>query len=75
MNSKIFDTHAHYDHEAFDLDRDLILGSLSENGVEAVVNVGASIQSTKNTLQLVKGSYKRRKNRCSWRNRAGLLLE
>ena len=54
MNSKIFDTHAHYDHEAFDLDRDLILGSLSENGVEAVVNVGASIQSTKNTLQLVR---------------------
>ncbi|MEH2931640.1 TatD family hydrolase [Candidatus Ventrimonas sp. KK005] len=54
MNSKIFDTHAHYDHEAFDLDRDLILGSLSENGVEVVVNVGASIQSTKNTLQLVR---------------------
>ncbi len=53
MNPKIFDTHAHYDHEAFDPDRDQLLGSLNENGIEAVVNVGASIQSTKNTLQLI----------------------
>ena len=50
----IFDTHAHYDDEAFDADREEILRSLPEHGIEAVVNVGASIQTTKNTLELIK---------------------
>lgn len=50
----IFDTHAHYDDEAFAEDRDEVLRSLKEHGIEAVVNVGASIQSTKNTLALMK---------------------
>ncbi|WP_432630673.1 TatD family hydrolase [Brotaphodocola sp.] len=50
----IFDTHAHYDDEAFDDDRDELLRSLPEHGIEAVVNVGASIQTTKNTLELIK---------------------
>lgn len=50
----IFDTHAHYDDEAFDADRDELLRSLPENGIEAIVNVGASIQTTKNTLELIK---------------------
>ncbi|MEW4411845.1 TatD family hydrolase [Clostridium sp. AN503] len=50
----IFDTHAHYDDEAFDEDREAILNSLVENGIGAVVNIGASIQSTKNTLELIK---------------------
>ncbi len=50
----IFDTHAHYDDEAFDEDRDAVLCSLAKNGIEAVVNVGASIQTTKNTLNLIK---------------------
>ncbi len=50
----IFDTHAHYDDEAFDEDRDRLLCSLAEHGIEAVVNIGASIQSTKNTLELMK---------------------
>lgn len=48
----IFDTHAHYDDEAFDQDRDELLQSLKENGIEAVVNIGASIESTRNTLAL-----------------------
>ena len=50
----IFDTHAHYDDEAFNEDRDAVLKSLAEHGIEAVVNVGASIQTTKNTLELLK---------------------
>lgn len=50
----IFDTHAHYDDEAFSGDREELLNSLAHGGIEAVVNVGASIQSTKNTLELVK---------------------
>lgn len=50
----IFDTHAHYDDEAFQEDREELLGSLRQNGIDAVVNIGASIQSTKNTLELIK---------------------
>lgn len=48
----IFDTHAHYDDEAFDADREAVLGSLKEAGIGAVVNVGASLESTKRTLAL-----------------------
>jgi len=50
----IFDTHAHYDDEAFNEDREELLNSLAVHGIETVVNIGASIQSTKNTLQLMK---------------------
>lgn len=49
----IFDTHAHYDDEAFDEDRDDLLTSLFENGIEAVTNVGASIKTSRNTLKMV----------------------
>lgn len=41
----ICDTHAHYDDEAFDNDRETLLESgLSEGGVELIVNVGASMR-------------------------------
>lgn len=48
----IFDTHAHYDSEMFDEDRESLLSGLQEQGIGAVVNIGASIQTTKNTLEL-----------------------
>ena len=49
----IFDTHAHYDDEAFDEDREELLWKMKEQGVELIVNVGASIASTKKTIELV----------------------
>lgn len=49
----IFDTHAHYDDDAFDEDRDLLLSSLPAQGVAKVVNVGASLASCKKTLELM----------------------
>lgn len=49
----IFETHAHYDDEQYDEDRDALLKSLPENGIEFVVNVGASIDTTKKTLELM----------------------
>lgn len=49
----IFDTHAHYDDEAFKEDRDYLLQGLKFHGIEAVVNVAASIQTTRNTLELI----------------------
>lgn len=48
----IFDTHAHYDDEAFDEDREELLTHMRERGVEYIVNVGASIASTAKTLKL-----------------------
>ncbi len=53
MGSKmIFESHAHYDDKAFDEDRDALLGSLRENGIGYVLNIGANIQTTKNTVEL-----------------------
>ena len=41
----VCDTHAHYDDEAFDADRDTLLGEgLRKGGVEFAVNVGASMK-------------------------------
>ena len=50
---KIFETHAHYDDEAFDEDRDVLLGSMDENGIREVVNVCASIDSLEKTKALM----------------------
>lgn len=48
----IFDTHAHYDDEAFDEDREELLTHMREREIEYIVNVGASIASTAKTLEL-----------------------
>ncbi|MCI8270378.1 MAG: TatD family hydrolase [Lachnospiraceae bacterium] len=49
---KIFDTHSHYDDAAFEGDREQLLNSLTKHGIGKIVNVGADIQSTRNTLLL-----------------------
>ncbi len=50
----IFDTHAHYDDEDFDTDREELLESLSEAGVGLVVNVGADMESSAATIALTR---------------------
>lgn len=50
----IFDSHAHYDDEAFDEDRESLLGSMQENGIGYIVNVGASIRGVEETVKLTK---------------------
>lgn len=50
----IFETHAHYDDEKFDGDREELIAELRKAGISHVINVGASIESTKTTLELVK---------------------
>lgn len=50
----IFDTHAHYDDEQFDGDRDELLASMQACGVEAVTNIGASLATSQNTIELTK---------------------
>ena len=48
----IFDTHAHYDDEQFDTDREALLASFPDQGIGCVVNVGANIASTKASMEL-----------------------
>lgn len=48
----IFESHAHYDDEAFDEDREELLESLKENGVGTIINVGASFDSCEKTVNL-----------------------
>lgn len=50
----IFDTHAHYDDEAFDEDREAVLSSLQDKGVGTVVNICASPASLTRIAELVK---------------------
>ncbi len=48
----IFETHAHYDDEQFDMDRDQLLGSMEAGGVGTIVNVGASLASSRASVSL-----------------------
>lgn len=48
----IFDTHAHYDDRQFEEDREELLGSMRENGVELIVDAGSDIASWDKIEQL-----------------------
>ena len=48
----IFDSHAHYDDKQFAGDRDELLSSMAEYNIRKIVNVGASIESSKRALAL-----------------------
>ena len=49
----IFETHAHYDDEAFEADREELLDSMQENGIDKIVNACASLESLKDTEALM----------------------
>lgn len=51
--NEIFETHAHYDDEAFDSDREELLLSMKEHGIGRIVNVCASIESLAATTELM----------------------
>lgn len=50
---KIFDTHAHYDDEAFVEDQKAVILSRHEEGIEKIVNIAASVDSCKTTYDLI----------------------
>lgn len=49
----IFESHAHYDDGAFDEDREALLGSFAKNGIDTVINIGASLESCRKTIALM----------------------
>ena len=48
----IFDTHAHYDSREFDEDREELIASLPSHGIGRVVNVGARLSGSRNSVEL-----------------------
>ena len=48
----LFDTHAHYDAEQFDPDREAVLASLPASGVTLVVNPGCDLPSSQKAVEL-----------------------
>ena len=47
----LFDTHAHYDDEAFDADRDAVLTALPEQGVGLILNPGCDVESSRKAVR------------------------
>ncbi len=47
-----FDTHAHYDDEAFDPDREVVISSLEESGVSLVLNASSNVASSEKSVAL-----------------------
>ncbi|OUP49223.1 TatD family hydrolase [Lachnoclostridium sp. An181] len=48
----IFDSHAHYDDEQFDADREQLLSHMKKEGVGTIINVGASLEGCKRSVEL-----------------------
>ncbi len=48
----IFDTHAHYDDEQFDTDREALLRGMAEQNVGTIINVGASLDGCWRSVEL-----------------------
>lgn len=49
---RIFDTHAHYDDEQFDNDRDEVINSLKDSGIEKCINIGCDILTSKKACEI-----------------------
>jgi len=47
-----FDTHAHYDDDAFDIDRKELLSAMPQNGVQLIINPGCDTQSSEAAIAM-----------------------
>lgn len=50
----LIDSHVHLDDERFDGDRDILIKSLKSNGIELVINIGADMKSSVDSIELAK---------------------
>jgi TatD DNase family protein len=48
----IFDTHTHYDDEAFNEDREKLIDEISRSEIRKIVNVGANLATSQNSVDL-----------------------
>lgn len=49
---KIFETHAHYDDEAFSEDREALFDEMFANDIDTIINVGASFAGCEQSVAL-----------------------
>lgn len=49
----IFDTHAHYNDEQFDIDRDHILGSMPDNNVSLILNACSQLSEMPQIIEMI----------------------
>lgn len=49
----IFETHAHYDSEQFDSDRDFMIQTMHDHGIERIINVCAEVDNWHRTVALM----------------------
>lgn len=49
----IFETHAHYDDDAFDEDRDSLLQQMHQEGIDYIVNIGCSMDNSREIVRMV----------------------
>lgn len=50
----IFESHAHYEDARFDEDREALLSSFPQKGIDYVVNVGSNLKTTQQSIALAK---------------------
>ena len=48
----IFDTHAHYDQDWFDDDRDELLAGMQSGGIGRIVNIGCDLEASRRSIEL-----------------------
>ena len=48
----IFESHAHFDDDAFDDDRHELLSNMRDHGIETVVNIAANLSTVRSSLEL-----------------------
>lgn len=49
-----FDSHAHYNDEKFDKDREEIINNIYDQGIKNIINVGYNISSSKKSIKIAK---------------------
>lgn len=52
MYKDIFDTHAHYNDESFDADREEVLSALPSKGVSHIINCGTTVSSSEDCMHI-----------------------
>jgi len=50
----LFDSHAHYDDERFDEDRDILLQEMPEKGISCILNAASNLSSSRACIELAK---------------------
>lgn len=65
-----FDTHAHYDAEQFNADRDALLASMPSEGVDCIIDPGCDAASSRAAIALAE-KYPFVYAAVGWRRRSG----